>query len=245
MYKCIILFLLAFPFYLKAQTVTTGTVYDYSKKYLPLPGVIVRNLKTKTATVTTNTGKFTLGAKVGDTLEFSLLGYHTDTLYLTNLLQKQIYLPQYSNSLNDVNIQGVKINSSILNARDSMAENPTLLSTGGNLQRKGMHDRVGGLALNLGYGKNRRQQIAEQEIEEKEHYLNQIDEHFNPKSISEYIKFTDEEMKDFMVLYRPSVERVKTDQPFNYTLYIVRAISAWKKLPPEQRKLKDLPKLKW
>lgn len=244
MYKFAIVFLITVPFYAKAQTVTTGTVYDYSKKYLPVPGVIVRNLNTRVATVTSSKGKFTLGAKVGEVLEFSLLGYHTDTLYLTNLLEKQIYLPEQSNALNDVDVRAVKINSAILNARDSTAEKPTLLSTGGNLQRKGMRDKVGGLTLNLGYGKYRRQQIAEQKIEEKERYLDQIDERFNPKSISEYIKLTAEEMKDFMVLYRPSVERVTAEQPFNYTLYIVRAIGAWKKLTPKQRKLQDLPKLK-
>lgn len=244
MNKFIVALLLCLPFCVKAQTVITGTVYDYAKKYVVLPGVVVRNLNAKSATITNSKGKFTLGAKVGDILEFSMLGYHTDTLYLINLLDKTIYLPEQSNGLNDVNVNGIKINGSILNARDSTAEKPSLLSTGGNLQRKGMYDKVGGLSLNLGYGKYRRQQIAERKLEEREEYLTKIDESFNAKSISEYIKLTDEEMKDFIVLYRPSVERVKADQPFNYTLYTVRAIGAWKKLSPAERKLKDLPKLK-
>lgn len=231
------------PLCVKAQTVTTGTVSDYSKKYLVLPGVIVRNLNQKTATVTTKDGKFTLGAKTGDVLEFSLLGYRPDTLFLTNLLKKQIYLAEQSNTLSDVNVTGVKVNSSILNVRDSTAEKPSLLGTGGNLQKKRMNDKVGGLSLNLGYGKYRREQIATQKLEQREHFLDEIDRAFNQKTISEYIKLTPEEMKAFIVIYRPSVERVKADQPFNYTLYIAKAISAWNKLTPKQKKLADLPKL--
>ncbi|MGY3053566.1 hypothetical protein ACVWYG_001766 [Pedobacter sp. UYEF25] len=243
MYKVALLLLLIIPAIVKAQTVTTGTVFDYSKKYLPLPGVIVRNLSGKEATITNSKGAFTISAKVGDLLEFSLLGYHIDTLYLTNLLKKEIYLPVQSNSLSDVNINSARINGSLNNLQDSTAEKPTLMSTGGNLQHKGMNDKVGGLSLSLGYGKYRRQQLTEQRIAEKEKYLDQITENFNAKTISEYITLTEKEMQDFMVLYRPSVERVMNDQPFNYTLYIARSISAWKKLPPAERILKDLPKI--
>ena len=244
MYKLALLLLLVFPLVGKAQTVTTGTVYDYSKKYLALPGVVVRNLSGVGATITSDQGKFTIAAKVGDLLEFSLLGYHTDTLYLTNLLKKEIYLPVQSNSLNDVNIVSARLNGTLNNLRDSTAEKPSLMGTGGNLQRKGMNDKVGGLSLSLGYGKYRRQQLTEQRIAEKEKYLDQISENFNPKTISEYITLTKKEMDDFLILYRPSVEKVMADLPFNYTLYIARSIEAWKKLSLEQRTLKDLPKIK-
>ncbi|WP_354357482.1 hypothetical protein [Pedobacter sp. UYP30] len=243
MYKIALLFLLILPIAAKAQTVTTGTVYDYSKKYLPLPGVVVRNLSGKEVTITSSGGKFTIPAKIGDILEFSLIGYHTDTLYLTTLLTKEIYLPVQSHSLNDVNIVGAKVNGALNNLRDSIAEKPSLLGTGGNLNHKRMNDRVGGLSLSLGYGKYRRQQLAERRIEEKEKYLDQITENFSSKAISEFIKLSEKEMEDFMVLYRPSVEKVMNDQPFNYSLYIARSIGAWKKLSPAERTLKDLPKI--
>lgn len=243
MYKFALILLLTIPLFVRAQTVATGTVYDYSKKYLPIPGVVVRNLSTNSATITSNQGKFTIKANVGNLLEFSLLGYHTDTLYLANLLKKEIYLPVQSNSLSDINVTGARLNKTLSNLRDSTAEKPTLMGTGGNLQRKGMNDKVGGLSLNLGFGRYRRQQLTEQRIEKKERYLDQVTEYFNPRTISEYIKLTDKEMKDFMVLYRPTVERVMAEQPFNYTLYIARSIAAWKKLSPAERKLKDLPKI--
>ncbi|MDY0907602.1 hypothetical protein [Pedobacter sp. CFBP9032] len=244
MYKLIIFFLLALPFGVFAQTVTTGTVFDYSKKTISLPGVSVRNLNSKKTTITSREGKYTIPATVGDLIEFSAVGYHTDTLYLTNLLNRTIYLPVKSNSLADVDVRGVRMNSQITDAKDPLAEKYTLLNTGGNLQRKRMTDKVGGLNLNLGYGKYKRQQRKEAELEEKDMYLEEIDANFSEKAVTELTKLQGEELKNFMVIYRPSIESVKAERPYRYDYYISRAFVAWQKLTPQQKKLQDLPKLK-
>ncbi|MFW0716328.1 hypothetical protein [Pedobacter sp. N23S346] len=244
MYKLIIFFLLALPFGVFAQTVTTGTVFDYSKKTISLPGVSVRNLNSKKTTTTSTDGKYTIPATVGDLIEFSAVGYHTDTLYLTNLLNRTIYLPVKSNSLADVDVRGVRMNSQITDAKDPLAEKYTLLNTGGNLQRKRMTDKVGGLNLNLGYGKYKRQQRKEAELEEKDMYLEEIDANFSEKAVTELTKLQGEELKNFMIIYRPSVELVKAERPYRYSYYISRAFVAWQKLTPQQKKLQDLPKLK-
>lgn len=170
MYKLIIILLLALPFGALAQTVTTGAVYDFLKKSNSLPGVTVRNLNSKKITSTNAAGKFTITANNGDLLEFSLVGYRTDTLYLTSLLAKTIYMVDRVNALNDVDIKGVKMNKSITSP-DPMAEKYSLMGTGGNLERKKMTDKVGGLNLNLGYGKYRRQQRKEAELVERDKYL--------------------------------------------------------------------------
>lgn len=244
MYKLIIFLFLALPFSVFAQTVSTGAVFDFQKKSLSLPGVMVKNLNTKKATSTNNSGKFTIGAKVGDLIEFSMAGYQTDTLYLTNLLNRIIYLPVKSNNLGDVNVRGVKMNNAITNAKDPLAEKYTLLNTGGNLDRKRMKDKVGGLNLNLGYGKYKRQQRKEADLEERDGYLQEIDENFNEKTVIDLTKLQGDDLKNFMIIYRPSVEQVKVERPYRYPYYISRAFAAWNKLTPAQRKLQDLPKLK-
>ncbi|WP_316799867.1 carboxypeptidase-like regulatory domain-containing protein [Pedobacter frigidisoli] len=244
MYKLIVFILLALPFGAFAQTVTTGTVFDYSKKTLSLPGVTIRNLNSKKTSSTNKEGKYTIAANVGDLIEFSAVGYHTDTLYLTNLLNRTIYLPVKSTNLADVNVEAVRMNSQITDAKDPLAEKYTLLSTGGNLNRKRMTDKVGGLNLNLGYGKYRREQRKEADLQEKEMYQQEIDENFNEKAITDLTKLQGEELKNFMILYRPSVEAVKGERPYRYAFHISRAFVAWQKLTPEQRKLQDLPKLK-
>lgn len=227
-----------------AQTVTTGGVFDYSKKNIALPGVTVRNLNTKKVTLTNRVGKFVITANVGEILEFSLIGYHTDTLYLTNLLTKIIYLPVKSTSLNDVTVEGVKINKEVADAKDPLAEKYTLLSTGGNLDRKKMTDKVGGLSLNLGYGKYKRQQEKEAMLQERDAYLQEINANFNETSIKKLTKLSGEELKNFIAIYFPSVENVQSERPFKYSYYIAQAYQAWLKLTPQQRKMQDLPKLK-
>jgi len=244
MYKLIIFLLLASPIGVFAQTVTTGTVFDFSKKTLSLPGVSIRNLNSKKSTSTNKDGKYTISANVGDLLEFSAVGYHTDTLYLINLLNRTIYLPAKTNSLKDVDITAIRMNSQITDAKDPLAEKYTLLSTGGNLKRKRMTDKVGGLSLNLGYGKYKRQQRKEADLEEKEMYQDEIDENFTPKAITDLTKLEGDELKNFMIIYRPSIEAVKGERPFRYAFYISRAFAAWNKLTPQERKLQDLPKLK-
>lgn len=244
MYKLIIFLVLALPIGVVAQTVTTGTVFDYSKKTLTLPGVSVRNLNSKKSTSTNRDGKYTIPANIGDLIEFSAVGYHTDTLYLTNLLNRTIYLPVKSTSLAEVDVKGVRMNSQITDAKDPLAEKYTLLNTGGNLNRKRMTDKVGGLNLNLGYGKYKRQQRKEAELEERDMYLSEIDENFTSQAVTDLTKLQGEELKNFMVIYRPSIEQVKAERPYRYTYYISRAFVAWQKLTPAQRKLQDLPKLK-
>lgn len=244
MYKLIIFLFLALPAGVIAQTVTTGTVFDYSKKTISLPGVSVRNLNSKKTTSTNREGKYTIAATVGDLIEFSAVGYHTDTLYLTNLLNRTIYLPVKSNSLADVDVRGVRMNSQITDAKDPLAEKYTLLNTGGNLNRKRMTDEVGGLSLNLGYGKYKRQQRKEAELEEKDMYQEEIDANFSEKAVTDLTKLQGEDLKNFMIIYRPSVEQIKAERPYRYNYYISRAFVAWQKLTPQQKKLQDLPKLK-
>ncbi|RNL51310.1 hypothetical protein [Pedobacter jejuensis] len=243
MYKLILFLLIAVPFGTFAQSsVATGAIYDFSKKTMTLPGVTVRNLNSKKIVSGNAAGKFSINAKVGDLLEFSLIGYVTDTVYLTSLLPKAVYMVDKSNSLNDVDIRGVKINKSILSP-DPMAEKYTQMGTGGNLERKKMTDKVGGLSLNLGYGKYKRQQRKEAELEERETYLAEIDENFNEKTIGNLLKLEGDDLKNFMIIYRPSVLKVQSERPFKYSYYIVQAYHAWLKLSPKERKLQDLPDL--
>lgn len=243
MYKLILVLFLALPFGSFAQTVTTGTIYDFTKKSISLPGVTIRNLNNKKISSSNAAGKFTIQANNGDLLELSLVGYQTDTLYLTSLLAKTLFMEVKSNNLNDVDVTSVKINKSI-QSPDPLAEKYTLLATGGNLDRKKMTDKVGGLNLNLGYGKYRRQQRKEAELEERDRYLQEIDENFNEKTINNLVELKGTDLKNFMVIYRPSIQKIQSERPFKYSYYIVQAYHAWLKLSPREQKLQDLPTLK-
>lgn len=236
--------MLFFPLSLLAQkTVSTGAVFDYANKSVPLEKVIVKNLTSQASTQTNAQGKFTVQAKVGDLLEFTLSGYHTDTLYLDNLLTKIVYLPYRVNVLNDVNVVGVKVNSSIIK-KDETAREYKRIADAGDVNKKKNNDRVGGVSLSLGFDKYKRQQLKEQELFEQERFDAEIAENFNEDIIRKQVMLSGQDAKDFINLFKPSVEQVKSERPFNYTFYIAQAYHKWLKLPPSERKLKPLLKIK-
>lgn len=237
-----LLLLIVAPFKMMAQSSVSGVVYDYDNRAFPLQGVKVRNLSNSQVTLTKAAGQFTLSAKVGDLVEFSSLGYHTDTLFLINLQPKTIFLPGNSTTLREVEIVSAKVNPSILE-RDPLAKSPTRLAADG-LQGKRNNDRAGGLLFNLGYGKYKRQQEKIRLLEERDQYQAEINAIFTEQYVSDLVKLKGEDLKNFMSLYRPPEELVKSERPFNYAYYTVKSYHAWLKLSPEERRISSMPKLK-
>ncbi len=231
-----IVFLLSIPIYTFAQTGITGGVFDYDNKSFPLQKVNVRNINTSRTTVTGAAGQFTILASKGDLLEFSLPGYHTDTLYLTNMESKTIYLPTQSTALKQVDVKGARI-SDDLNVVDPNAKTSKRVST---IQPTGNNSRAGGVGLSFG-GDGRKERAKVAALDERAGYEEEISRNFSAEHITDLIKIKGQELKDFMNMFRPSVIKVKSDSPFNYDYYIAQAYQTWLKLPPEGRKLSPVP----
>ena len=244
MIRRIVLILLLLPLFSQvwAQSTISGNIFDYENKIDPLPNVSVRNLKTKAFTLSNEKGRFTIAASPGDLLEFTQIGYYTDTVLLISLLPKTVFMVPQRNEIGAVNITTAKI-SPYLDWKDPNAETSKRIATDG-LRNKSNTDRAGGIKLALGYGKYRRAQEKAAELEEKEYYETEIRENFSEKKIIQLLKLSPDDAQDFMGLYRPTVDQVRIQRPFDYTYYIVTAYSAWKKLPEDQRRLPPLPKLK-
>ncbi|RZK41347.1 MAG: hypothetical protein EOO90_11700 [Pedobacter sp.] len=232
--KGILLFLLFVPVLVWSQGALTGNIYEYSNRSSALEGALVRNLTTKSVAISDKVGRYSISAKVGDLITFGLAGFKTDTVYLINLYPKNIYLPADVNVLNTVNITGVKL-SPYLDLKDAEATPARPVD---------YSKERGGLRLNLGYGKYRRQQAKVQELEEYDTYNEEILRNFSEAYIKKLLKLDGEDLKSFMRLYRPTVNLIKTERPFNYELYIAQSYSSWSKLPPEQRKKSSLLKTK-
>jgi len=87
------------------QAITvTGTVKD--ELNLTLPGVTVRNLKTKTASVTNEKGRFSILASRGDSISVSFIGFRTFTAAVKDEINFNITLQAAANSLNEVAVVG-------------------------------------------------------------------------------------------------------------------------------------------
>lgn len=240
--KLILLLLLALPIKLMAQGTISGTVYDFENKTFPLEQVAVRNLNNKQIVVTKASGQFTIPAKKGDVLEFSLKGYHIDSLYLTDLKPKRIFLPANSKSLKEVAIVSAKL-SPYLDLKNPNAKESKRISTDG-LDGKKNTDRAGGLKFALGYGKYRRDQAKIKALEARETYETEINDNFNEQTVGDLLKLSGQELKDFINMYKPSVALIKSERPFNYSYYIAQAHQKWLKLPLDQRRTPPMQSLK-
>jgi hypothetical protein len=237
--KLILLLLFMVPITLMAQNFT-GRVYDYESK-TPLGKVRVRNLTNNQSTSTQAGGQFNLIGKQGDVLEFSLRGYHIDTLLVTDTKPIAVFLPSTSTNLKQVNVQSARV-SPYLNVDSINAGiKPHKKIEGDRLSNKRNNDRAGGVILNLGYDKMKANREKEATLTDAQGYENEIRINFNEKTVAGLVPLKGQELKDFVALYQPSVQRVKAEAPFNYSMYIAQAYQAWLKLPPAQRKL---PKFK-
>jgi len=88
-----------------AQSITvSGLVKDENGQ--PLPGVTVKVKGTTTATSTDNTGQFSIIADVGQTLEFSFVGYKTLTVLINNNQAINVALVPLPKDLNEVVVVG-------------------------------------------------------------------------------------------------------------------------------------------
>ncbi|MCY1515289.1 hypothetical protein D9M68_498690 [compost metagenome] len=163
-----------------------------------------------------------------------MMGYEADTVYLTHLFPRNIYLRMVVNNLNAVNITTTKL-SPYLDARDPNAAPARRFDTS---------KEMGGIRLNLGYGKFRREQQKMQELEEDDQYNDEIIHSFTEEFVKKLLRIEGEDLKNFMQMYRPSVALVKSERPFNYEFYTAKSYSEWMRLPPEQRKMPSLLKKK-
>ncbi|MDQ8006034.1 MAG: hypothetical protein REI64_14625 [Pedobacter sp.] len=216
------------------ETYVTGNVFDNEQRGTALQGVSVRNLTSKAVVLTDKDGRYAIQAKKGDLISYASMGYQTDTVYLVNLFPKNIYLRLAVNTLNTVDVTTVKI-SPYLDTKD-----PDAVAA----KRVDASKEKGGLRLNLGYGKWRKQQAKERELEEAADINEEISKNFNKTVIQKLVNYKEKDLDDYIGLYRPTVEQVKADTPFDYTYYIATTFNEWKKLPADARKLPALPKLK-
>lgn len=235
--KLILLLFIIAPIKIWAQNNTlTGNVFDNDNRSTSLEGASIKNLSTKTLVLADKDGHFAITAKIGDLMAFGMVGFQTDTVYLTNLFPKNIYLRVQANNLNAVDINSVKMSPMLGNLGNPDNKAPT--------RPFDYSKEKGGLRLNLGYGKWRKEQLKIQGLMEQEEYQEEITRNFNEQTIKSAVKFEGSDIKNFIDLFRPTVDQIKADRPFNYAYYIVRSYNAWLKLPQDQRKLPPLIKLK-
>jgi hypothetical protein len=223
----------------RGQSVFSGRVLE-SKTRVVLHAIRVENLNNKLKTITGDDGQFAIAAKPGDLLVFSGFAYKPDTLLITDMHAREIFMEPKTTLLNQVNITDT---SGRANANPNAVQHydPMFHVQAVVYQRDAKYLKpVGGIAIRLHYwtkdehSKRKAAQTAK-EREISEH----ISDVFTPLNISKYVPLKGPDMDNFLMLYTPDVKEY-TDKKFDLLPYLNACYQNWQTLTPEQRKAADI-----
>lgn len=232
----IMLVLLA-PLFIQAQK---NTVWGYLKDSAtkePISLASVTNLNTGKTVMTSVTGRFRIEVSGSQLLSFAAVGYHFDTVTYASARSGydtlQLYLSSLSRNLGNVTVTAKGYNRYQL---DSMERRADFLQ--GTVDYKIPAVSAGnsgaGIGLNLDrfsrHERNKRKAHAFFEANEKEAYINY---RFPASLVIQYTSLKDEQLQNFMQLYRPSAEwlrRNPTDEDIMY--YINDKLKLFKNTKP-------------
>src|SRR3569833_1838388 len=85
------------------QTAFSGRVLE-DKTRIVLRSVRIENLSSKLKTISDDRGQFAILAKPGDLLVFNMFSYQPDTVLVTDMHSREIFMVPKSTMLNQVNV---------------------------------------------------------------------------------------------------------------------------------------------
>jgi hypothetical protein len=221
-------------FTLHAQTVFNGRVFE-NKTRITLHGVIVENLGNKLKAITGDDGRFSIAAKVGDLLVLKSFGYQPDTLLLTDMHDKEIFMEPQRTELNQVTITDSSTNSTQA-AKNMQYYDPQFHGQTIVYHRDDKEQFDGGIIIRMHYFKG--DENKKNKAEQKEHQRilsEEISEIFTADNISHYLPLKGADLDNFLLLYTPDI-KVYNSKDFNLLAYLNTSYKTFLTLTPDQRK---------
>lgn len=201
-----------------AQAVLKGTVYEDGSTNR-MSNVFIRDNNTRQLTIPDKSGNFAIKTESGHLLIFEAPGFIPDTLYLTDLAPKKIYLVAKTIALRQVEI------SSTRTTFDPHKEYPEVYTK----------SKVYPLSPSSWFGKEavdarRLKNYFKMEAQERH-----IDAVFNPVYVGSLVPLKDKELENFMSIYRPSYAFITDNNGATLAAYINDCYKKYQALPPEKR----------
>ena len=222
-----------------AQDNLTGRVYE-DKTKVALPGIVIKNLKTQSTTISDRTGAYSIPAHIGDLVVFSAFSYAPDTLYVTAVKYTEIVMVLKSNMLNEVKVTGQEIKLGNLKAAPTLSP---INSQGLTYSTDSKGNYTGGLTAHIfdsHSAEKKRQHNAQftkdQQVKDK------IAAIFSPEGLKDYVPLEGQEMQNFIVTYTPDI-KTYTDPNFNLAIYINTSYQEFMKIPEDERKSKTFQQI--
>ncbi len=221
-----------------AQGRVQGKVFE-DKTYIGVPGVKVENLNNHAAIATDAVGAFSIAAKKGDLLKFTSIGHKPDTVYLTSLDPISVYLTPQQNMLEEVKVQQIEF------PPGAFAYKPLMGPMGSKTvryQTDKQGNPIGGVKVSISDLFGNDKAASERKIEQLKLDA-QISEVFNQAKLAQYLPISGQELTNFVILYKPSIETFYAAN-FKMTEYLNDCYRKFMQIPEEKRKSKELVSLK-
>jgi len=214
------LYLLFFLQHANAQVRVSGMVADADAR-TGLPGVTIINKSTRSGTISNESGRFSIDAMPGDTLEFSILSYYRKSLTVpTTSMFINVYLTRQVIGLGQVTVVGKDYKHDSLATREEYGRYF-------NYHKPGAMDVLKTLPSNpitaLTYlvpskARKRKEHFQEQLVYwEKEKF---IDNRYNPELVERMTKLSGDELDTFMLRYRPGYQFLQEATEYDLMLFI-------------------------
>lgn len=215
----------------QAQTVQNGTVFENTTRVV-LQNIQVANPTSGKIVLTNKAGRFSIQAKVGDLLILTGSFYRTDTVLVTDLKEREVFLTPKQTSLKEVKVVGSELKKPASGYKDPDFHGQTMVYQ--RDPKTGAYK--GGIALRMHYWtKDDNKRKKEEGMLQSQQVQDEIMKVFSPENIVKYVPLNDEDMNDFILLYIPSV-KTYTSPDFNLTTYLDASYKKFQKLTPAERK---------
>lgn len=219
----------------RAQVKLSGMVVDADTK-TGLPAVTIINKRSRSGTLSNESGRFFIEAMPGDTIEFSMLSYYKkEVVAPLESTSINVYMPRRVFGLQEVNVRGKNYHLDSLATREEYGRYF-------NYRKPGALDVLKTLPANpitaLSYlvpskARKRKEHFREQlEYWEKEKY---IDYRYSPELVQRMTKLESPELDSFMLQYRPAYRFLENATDYDLLLYIKQSFEKYqqaKKEPP-------------
>ncbi|GAA0528050.1 hypothetical protein GCM10009415_06710 [Chitinophaga japonensis] len=199
-----------------------------------LPAVTIINKRSRSGTLSNESGRFFIEAMPGDTIEFSMLSYYKkEVVAPLESTSVNIYMPRRVFGLQEVNVRGKNYYLDSLATREEYGRYF-------NYKKPGALDVLKTLPANpvtaLSYlvpskARKRKEHFREQlEYWEKEKY---IDYRYSPEVVGRMTKLESPELDSFMLQYRPSYRFLETATDYDLLLYIKQSFERYQQAKKE------------
>ena len=221
------------------QTVFSGRVLE-NKTRIALHGVQIQNLSNSLRTITGSDGRFSIAAKIGDIIVFKSFSYQTDSLLLTDMHDKEVFLQPQATMLNQVTITDSSGRSSNAGKNAKLPYDPQFHGQTMVYHRDANGNYTGGIDLRLHYfTKDDHDKRKAAEKEKDREVQEQIISVFTEENISKYVPLKGEDLDNFILLYVPEVG-IYSSKDFNLLTYLNTCYKTWLTLSDDERKAGQL-----